>query len=489
MSLSVALEQARSALTQQAARASVASSNILNAQLPGYHRRTQQVISSDKGSLEYVTVRETNAALERELLKASGISGKNKAEAEVLQQLPALLTDYAGSGSLPARLSLLNSSLVQFAGDPSNEALGRAVIAAATDAAAAIRMGADQITAARKSINERITQSATDIRAFLEELSETEAQMQRVSSSGGDINDIADQRDRIVAGLAEVVSIRVVDRPDNTMAIYTDSGLVVYDRVPRDVGVATRFDPYSGGDVIDLTIDGMNATAPNSIMPVNSAMVGGLAQTRERILGPSAVQLDEMARALADAFSDVDSKTPAALPKVQGLFVIKGSNGEIPAAYTAGLSSRLDVSALADGNFEIVALLRDGGIGAPAIADYNHNQSGVPGFQERLNAIRAALDAPTAFDTRGRVSNAANLGAYATSMSAWINELLQNNQSNREAADTSKAYLQKQLANELGVNLDDEMARMLDIQHSYQVAAKLISSLDEMFVDLLNRIN
>ena len=44
------------------------------------------------------------------------------------------------------------------------------------------------------------------------------------------------------------------------------------------------------------------------------------------------------------------------------------------------------------------------------------------------------------------------------------------------------------LTSATGVNMDDELSRMLDIEHSYQASAKLISAIDQMFTVLFQAI-
>ncbi len=45
------------------------------------------------------------------------------------------------------------------------------------------------------------------------------------------------------------------------------------------------------------------------------------------------------------------------------------------------------------------------------------------------------------------------------------------------------------LSNSTGVNLDDEMSQMLDLENSYSATAKLLTTINNMFSDLVNDIN
>jgi flagellar hook-associated protein 1 FlgK len=44
------------------------------------------------------------------------------------------------------------------------------------------------------------------------------------------------------------------------------------------------------------------------------------------------------------------------------------------------------------------------------------------------------------------------------------------------------------LSNETGVNIDEEMALLLDLEHSYEASARLIRAVDEMLSALLSAV-
>jgi flagellar hook-associated protein 1 FlgK len=48
---------------------------------------------------------------------------------------------------------------------------------------------------------------------------------------------------------------------------------------------------------------------------------------------------------------------------------------------------------------------------------------------------------------------------------------------------------QQALSNSTGVNIDEEMSMMLDLEHSYQASARMISTVDNMLAALMNAIH
>jgi flagellar hook-associated protein 1 len=60
-----------------------------------------------------------------------------------------------------------------------------------------------------------------------------------------------------------------------------------------------------------------------------------------------------------------------------------------------------------------------------------------------------------------------------------------------EAADQKslQTLLQDQLSNDSGVNLDQEMGNLIVVQNAYAAAARVISTVSNMFNELLNAVN
>jgi flagellar hook-associated protein 1 FlgK len=65
----------------------------------------------------------------------------------------------------------------------------------------------------------------------------------------------------------------------------------------------------------------------------------------------------------------------------------------------------------------------------------------------------------------------------------------------RQAADNSATYqatlvssASTALSNATGVNLDDEMSRMLDLEHSYQASSKMIATIDSLYQTLFQAV-
>ena len=89
-------------------------------------------------------------------------------------------------------------------------------------------------------------------------------------------------------------------------------------------------------------IDGVPVTGANSVMPLKSGKLAGLAQLRDQDTVTYQSQLDEIARGLINTFREID-QTAAALPDVPGLFTYPGRAGHARERHRLGRPRRHDL--------------------------------------------------------------------------------------------------------------------------------------------------
>jgi flagellar hook-associated protein 1 len=196
-------------------------------------------------------------------------------------------------------------------------------------------------------------------------------------------------------------------------------------------------------------------------------------------------QLDEIARGLVAAFAESDQSATPTLPDVPGLFTYSGAPAMPPAgAVLVGIAGTIRVAASVDpaqgGN---AALLRDGGIsGNPA---YVYNASGAAGFSDRLRQLVDRINAPQAFDPAAQAAASAGIPSFAASSAAWLQE---TRRTAGNDADYKSALLERAsdaLTKVTGVNLDEEMTLLLELERSYQASTRLITTIDNMLAALM----
>jgi flagellar hook-associated protein 1 FlgK len=168
-----------------------------------------------------------------------------------------------------------------------------------------------------------------------------------------------------------------------------------------------------------------------------------------------------------------------------GLFTWSG--GTVPADGTIvpGMAMSLSVNAAYVQPSGNAFLLRDGGANG---ADYVVNIDGGAGFSSLIEGFVTQMSEPVNFDVNAQIGASASLFDFAASSVGWMESLRQ--QANTAAENKNASYYRttQALSNATGVNIDEEMAKLLELEQSYKASARIITAVDEM-IDTLLRVS
>jgi flagellar hook-associated protein 1 len=490
MSLTAALGSARSSLMASGVQSSVISRNIAGASELGYSRKIA-VLENFPGNGVYVAAiqRAASAGLFTNVLTATSASTRQSVIYDGLQKIAAATVDDPELDQSPtAQLNALKQALHQYATAPDNATLAQSAVSAAKDMAASLNAATRTVQSGRESADADMAASVASINRLLAQFDTVNTAVVKGTGTGDDVTDYLDQRDDIIAKLSQEIGVSVSIRPNGDAALYTDSGVVLYDKSARTVSFAPT-NAYTAGTTGNAVyIDGVPVTGATSVMPLKSGRIAGLAELRDRATVTYQSQLDEIARGLIDAFREVD-QSGAALPDVPGLFTYPGAPA-IPAAATVsvGLAGTITVAASVDsasgGNPN---LLRDGAISGNAAYDYN--TTGVSGFSARLQQLIDSMDAPRPFDAAAQGKPSGSVIDFASSSASWIENRRKTADDGAQYQNTLLDRSNAALSNVNGVNMDDEMSMMLQVERTYSASSKIISAVDDMLNTLLAAVS
>jgi flagellar hook-associated protein 1 len=216
-------------------------------------------------------------------------------------------------------------------------------------------------------------------------------------------------------------------------------------------------------------------------MPIQSGTLAGLATLRDDTTVTYQAQLDEMANGLISAFAETNPSNSS--DTEAGLFT-NGTSTALPtSSQVTGLAGTITVNAAVDssqgGNPEDLA----NGI------NFNFNTSNQGSFNTQLQQYLTNLSANQTFSSAGQIGTSNTLEGYATASVSWLDAEQQNVSSESAYQSTLLSTSTTALSNSTGVNLDDEMSQMLDLENSYSASAKLLTTISDMFSDLTSAID
>ena len=124
-------------------------------------------------------------------------------------------------------------------------------------------------------------------------------------------------------------------------------------------------------------------------------------------------------------------------------------------------------------------------MGDPNTAAYDGNTTGAAAYATHLNALVTKLNASQSFDATSGGAASGTLATYAASSVSWLEAARSTATSNATSTGAVATQATTTLNNSTGVNLDDQLSLMLDLEHSYSASAELMSTVNTMFGTLI----
>ena len=476
MTLTSALGTAQNALLNTSRQTSVVATNISNAHDPNYSRRLAQTVSMAPGARILSVKRLADESLFRQNLSAlSAFSGQNFLMAG-LDRMGMSVNGPDNMTSPAKMIGKLQEALQLYSSNPSNRNLAESAVESARAVVTSLNQGSREIQAMRADMDRQISTAVDELNTLLGQFEKVNADVINGTRMGRDISDLLDQREKLLKDISEYVSISTIVRGQNDLVLTTSDGATLFETVPRKVTFDSTIAYQAGTTGEPIRIDGVPVVAGKGANSTASGKLAAMIQLREDVAVKQQAQLDEMARGLILAFAEDDG-----IGLEPGLFTTAA--GTLPGATLVdGLAATIrinpDYDSQQGGNPEA---LRDG-----SILDLNPSDSA--SFSDMLLRYLDALEEQRDFDPAAGLFDSGSLTNFSTESVGWLEG---NRKSASFAVENKGATLmrtQQALSNQTGVNIDQEMAMLLDLEHSYAASARMLQAVNEMLATLLNSI-
>ena len=484
----------------------VVSQNITNANTPGYVRETLQQHDASAGGLPMgvatgLTVRDLDTAVQQQLITQNAALGAAQTQSSALAQIDAVQGKPGAGSDLPALLSALGSGFSTLLNDPASAAQQQAVVADARAVAGQINAMAGQVQAQRQKAQDGIVAGVGALNADLKQIGDLSRQIVQVRSTGGSTADLENQRDAVVQDASQYVALKPIAQGSGDLTVLTQGGL----QLPTDgtplvaagasVGAGAY---YPGGGLPGVMLGGSDVTAA-----LAGGSIGAAVTLRDTTLPTYQGTLDEFAQNLSTRFA------------FQGLKLFTDPAGNIPLPSAApprqgpyvGLAQTLTVNPAVAAQ---PSLVRDGTNGVPASAGgptaFTPNPPGGPaGFTDLITRVLdysltgtiapgSSQAAPTLTAMGPAGTLAATIAAppsiqdFATALAAGQSGDAAAAANTLSATSDAQSALQQTLAQQSGVSIDNELATMVQLQNAYAANARVITTMQTLWNQLLQSI-
>jgi flagellar hook-associated protein 1 FlgK len=493
MGLSNAWNVATTSLATNAGLTSIVSRNISNAQnSTGYvSAKVANLATGSNGAATILSISDlANATLFNSMLSSTAASASAQSLSNGVTQLQQTVSDATTTSAAttaaqsPSTLiQSLSSALQTYSSSPGSSSAASAVLTAAQNLASGLNTASATVESVRETADQDMVNSVATINSLLAQFQNVNTTIVKGTATGADISDALDQRDTILQSLSKQIGITTTTNGNGSMSIYTDSGATLFDTTPRSVTMSptTTYTASTVGAAV--FVDGVPVTGANAVMPIQSGALAGLANLRDTVATQYQAQLDSIAGGLVNAFAETNTTTGGQLP---GLFTSSGATSIPGATLISGLAGAISVSSAVDptqgGSLN---LIRDGGINGAA---YVQNSTGASGYNSLIAQDISALGATTVFPAGSGLSTSASLSDYAANSASWLDGQYQSSSNDATYQSTLLTQTTQALSNATGVNIDNQMSQMLDLENSYQASAKLITTINTMFGALLQAV-
>jgi len=489
MNLSAALNAARSSIAAKSLQTAVTAENIGNIDNPNFVRRRTETISYGGSGVQRTSIaRADDSALFRQFLGTTSSTTEKQAILESLTSLELTIGDPELGVSPTALMAKFQSALQSYATLPHDPIIAANAVQSAVELAAGLNNATDAIQQTRAQADADINMSVNRINVLLDQFHTANQAVVRGVGSASELSAYLDSRDGVLAKLSEELDISTITRTNNDVAIYAKGGAVLYEKNVRQVSFQPTMPFTASTTGNQVYIDGVPVTGNGATMGIGGGKLKGLVEVRDNISITYQNQIDEMARGLIEAFAEQDQNAVPVLPDAPGLFTYSGApampaSGVVVPGLAGQISVHASVNPATGGNVE---LLRDGGIAGAA---YVYNPASNSGFSDRLSQLYDALNTPRSFDAAAKTETTASLLSFSASSASWFENARADAIDNVDYQTALLARSSDSLSRSTGVDLDTELATMMELERSYEASARLLSTIDNMYAVLLNALS
>ena len=448
-----ALSTAVSGMSVAQARINTISRNIANASTDGYSRKTQGAIVGPTGApFAAPVLRQVNDALSLSVREATGDLNKLDVTVQLLSQVEAQFGKPEDNSSLPGVLKQLESAFRDLQTSPEKSTLYSTAVGVADQVAHTFQQLYSRAEDVRTDTNNRINQAVSDVNAALKKINDLNTSI-ATQANGIDTTDLEDQRDQALLQLGGLMDFTMFKQSNGAIAIYSKQGMPLLDHTVHPISVTS--------------IGTKPAVVPNPpVVVIKTGSLGGLLNVRDTQIPQLEGQLDDMARALTQAFSD--PPPPAAPPNGVGVELFNDGGGTPYSAATGtGYARRISVNVAIKANPELIR---------------NSASLGDTTTIDRAVALFSRTD--IAFTATGLPATG-SLTQVTTDFIAAQSSARQNAQAGVDNQTALKESFQTKLSSLTGVNLDQEMAELIVFQQAYAANARMIQTAKDIVDDLM----
>jgi flagellar hook-associated protein 1 FlgK len=390
MSLNAALATASRALEVFSTAVQVSSSNIANANTPGYIREELSLAAEapyKRGGLIVGTGVKATAVrqaidqfLETRIHNTNSEAQAAGARESIYSQLEGQLREL-GDQDLSSRFSSFLASINEVANQPEQGPLRNGIISEGELLVSDITSLRNRVDQLRIDQTVRIENLIDEANNLIDEVADLNLKITKQESNGllaSEAGGLRTQRYTALNRLSEIIPIQFNEQPNGNVDVYSGSEYVLFSRHRQHIETATIED--RGGDV-----EVVQFTQTHSQISLAGGEIRGVVDGRDEILGAFVDDLDQLTGSLISAFNRIHTSGEG----LEGYSTVTSTSRVLDS--NAVLSDVELPSPITHGSFELKVTNKQTGI--TQIEKIRVDLDGIGGNDISLEDLRAAIDA------------------------------------------------------------------------------------------------
>lgn len=343
MSLAQSIATALSGLQVNQASIALVSSNVANADTPGYVRKTVQQVSTvgngtDIGVRIADVQRTLDQYIQRQLRTENSGASYADTRAQVYSQLQDVYGQPGSDNSLETVYNNFTNALQALSTSPDDAAARSSVVNAAQSLTQQLNQMSNAVQGLRSDAELGISSAVVQANNALSQIAALNQQIVGRSQGDSETATLMDQRDGYIDQLSKLMDVSVIKGADNQVSVFTNSGTQLVGAQAAVLsfnaqGTMTAASQWNANPsqsrlgTITLTTPAGNSIDMIANGSIRSGSLAAYVQMRDQDLVQAQNQLDAIAASMASALSDkTTAGTSVSLPGPQNGFDVDTSN-------------------------------------------------------------------------------------------------------------------------------------------------------------------
>jgi flagellar hook-associated protein 1 len=457
----------------------VAGRNVANASTAGYTRqevsfqaaRPSQVIpSAGQGVASAEALRYRDEFLDRLYRSKAGSQGYYDTRSQQLSQVEQAIGDLS-EGGLRTALDGFFNAWQTLATNPTQPFARTQVVTAADQFLTQAGSTYNDLAQMRTNMDEALQNKVGELNNAANQIANLNQAISVGNLTQQQTSEMQDRRDLLIDSMAKLAGTTSVKQADGTVTVYLGSLSLVERNTahPIDTKVAVESDMDSALALTSIQQRTATFTWNGTALPAafTSGDMKALLELRDQGIPDYVKSLDTLVRNVASQVNTLHTAD-------------SNSDGtpDAPPIFNLGptwMDITLNPAIKADPSLILAAGTVPAAPGAPAPSD-----------GERARAIGNLRD--SAFLTGGPVGTKVTTPAgYLQAISLQVGLQVQDAQQGADSASLQVTQAENYRQSVSGVSLDEEMSKMIQFQQTYNAAARMITTIDEMLDVIVNR--